>query len=184
MVALQSARRTIAGCGGEGTSRWRDDNRVSRRDAQPLETPCRTSLTKAAGDSKNCHFAAGIPYRTVHRWTSRYRRFGLAGLAPKPREDRGKRRALSAQLLERTEALALESPRIPVAAIRRRVCQVAEDIGRIFPSYDFVYEVVRRVQENRFGGKDIWDDNTKRGVRYVAGGMIGFLEPSRWRRWR
>jgi hypothetical protein len=39
----------------------------------------------------------------------------------------------------------------------------------------------QRVQQNRFGGKDIWDDNTKRGVRYVAGDMIGFLEPSRSR---
>lgn len=45
---------------------------------------------------------AGIPYRTLHRWISRYRRFGLAGLARKPREDRGKRRALPAQLQEGT----------------------------------------------------------------------------------
>jgi len=49
---------------------------------------------------------AGIPYRTTHRWMSRYRRFGLAGLARKPREDRGRRRTLPAQLLEIMEALA------------------------------------------------------------------------------
>ena len=39
-----------------------------------------------------------IPYRTIHRWLTRYRRFGLAALARKAREDRGKRRALSPDL--------------------------------------------------------------------------------------
>jgi transposase-like protein len=29
----------------------------------------------------------GIPYRTINRWMSLYRQFGLAGLARKPRED-------------------------------------------------------------------------------------------------
>jgi putative transposase len=81
---------------------------------------------------------SGIPYRTVHRWISRYRQFGLAGLARKAREDRGKRRALPAQLLEITEALALESPPMPIAAIHRRVCEVAEDIGSAAPSYHIV----------------------------------------------
>ena len=43
---------------------------------------------------------ARIPYRTIHRWLTRYRWFGLAALARKAREDRGKRRALSLQLLD------------------------------------------------------------------------------------
>jgi hypothetical protein len=34
------------------------------------------------------------------------------------------------------------------------------------------------VKPNRFGGKDIFDNNTGRGVRYDAdGNMMGFLEP-------
>ena len=49
-----------------------------------------------------------IPYRTMHRWLTRYRRFGLAALARKAREDRGKRRTLSPRLMEVAEALALE----------------------------------------------------------------------------
>src|SRR3974390_3034965 len=57
---------------------------------------------------------ASIPYRTIHRWLSRYRRFGLAALARKTREDRGRRRALSPQLLEIVEALALEVPPLPI----------------------------------------------------------------------
>jgi putative transposase len=83
--------------------------------------------------------------RRIHQWISLYRQFGLAGLARKPREDRGKRRAMPAQLLEITEALALENPPIPIAAIHRRICQVAQKIGGTIPSYDVVYEVVRQL---------------------------------------
>jgi len=85
-----------------------------------------------------------IPYRTLHRWLTRYRRFGLAALARKAREDRGKRRALSPRLIEVTQALALEVPPLPIAAIYRRICQVAKDTGNLAPSYDLIYEVVRR----------------------------------------
>jgi len=92
---------------------------------------------------------AGIPYRTIHRCLNRYRRFGLAVLTREPREDRGKRLALSPGLLdlEIAEALALEAPSLPIAAIYRRgICQVAQDIGSMVPSYDVVY-----VLEKRFG---------------------------------
>ena len=72
---------------------------------------------------------------------------GLVGLAREPREDRGKRLALSPGLLEIAESLPLEAPPLPIAAIYRRgVCQVAQDIGSIVPSYGVVY-----VLEERFG---------------------------------
>jgi len=58
-----------------------------------------------------------IPYRTIHRWLTRYRRFGLAALARKAREDRGKRRNLSPRLMQVAEALALEVPPLPIAAM-------------------------------------------------------------------
>ena len=86
-----------------------------------------------------------IPYRTIHRWLTRYRRFGLAALARKAREDRGKRRALSPRLMQVAEALALEVPPLPVAAIYRWICQIAKDTGNSAPSYDVIYEVVRQV---------------------------------------
>jgi putative transposase len=86
-----------------------------------------------------------IPYRTIHRWLTRYRRFGLAALARKAREDRGKRRALSPRLMKVAEALALEVPPLPVAAIYRRICQIAKDTSNWAPSYDVIYEVVRQV---------------------------------------
>ena len=40
---------------------------------------------------------ASVPFRTAQRWVSRYRRFGLAGLARAGRADRGKPRRLSLQ---------------------------------------------------------------------------------------
>ena len=88
---------------------------------------------------------ARIPYRTIRRWLNRYRRFGLAALARKVREDRGRRRALSPQLLEVVEALALEVPPLPIAAIYRRICQIVRETGSVVPSCDVVYEVVREV---------------------------------------
>ena len=88
---------------------------------------------------------AGIPYRTIHRWLTRYRRSGLAALARKARQDRGKRRTLSPQLLEVVQALALEVPPLPIAAIYRRICQIAQKTDKVVPSYDVVYEVVREV---------------------------------------
>jgi putative transposase len=86
-----------------------------------------------------------IPYRTIHRWLTQYRRFGLAALARKAREDRGKRRTMSPRLMEVAEALVLEVPPLPIAAIYRRICQIAKDTGNSAPSYDVIYEVVRQV---------------------------------------
>jgi 1,4-dihydroxy-2-naphthoate octaprenyltransferase len=48
----------------------------------------------------------------------------LAALARKAREDRGKRRTLSPRLLQVAEALALEVPPLPIAAIYRRICEI------------------------------------------------------------
>jgi putative transposase len=65
--------------------------------------------------------AAGIPYRTAHRWVAQYRLFGLAALTRKRREDRGERRAVSAKLKEVIEGLALQKPPLPIAALYRQV---------------------------------------------------------------
>ena len=64
--------------------------------------------------------AAGIPYRTAHRWLAQYRRFGLVALARKARVDRGERRAASVDLKQAIEGLALQKPPLPIAALYRR----------------------------------------------------------------
>lgn len=70
--------------------------------------------------------AAGVPYATAKRWVARYRQFGLVGLARKGRADRGERRALSAELLQVIEGLALENPPRSAAAVHRVVYRLAQ----------------------------------------------------------
>jgi putative transposase len=87
--------------------------------------------------------AAGIPYRTAHRWVSRYRLFGLAALVRKQREDRGERRAVSAKLKEAIEGLALQKPPLPLAALYRQAQRLSQEIGESAPSYGTVFNIVR-----------------------------------------
>jgi putative transposase len=86
--------------------------------------------------------AAGIPYRTAHRWLAHYRRFGLVALARKKRDDCGARRAVSVKVKEAIEGLALQKPPLPVAALYRQVRRVVQDLGEPTPSYSVVYDIV------------------------------------------
>jgi putative transposase len=87
--------------------------------------------------------AAGISYRTAYRWVEQYRRFGLAALARKQREDRGRRRAVSQKLKEIIEGLALQKPPLPIAALYRQVRRFAQERGEKAPSYGTVFNIVR-----------------------------------------
>lgn len=87
----------------------------------------------------------GISLRTARRWVKRYRAEGLSGLECKTRSDRGTRQPATVQWQEAIEALALRKPRVPVAAIHRRVARLAEKKGLAAPSYSTVYDVVRRI---------------------------------------
>ena len=51
---------------------------------------------------------AGIPFRTAQRWVAQYKRFGLAALARKKRDDSGERRAVSAKIKEAIEKKVAE----------------------------------------------------------------------------
>jgi putative transposase len=72
---------------------------------------------------------ASIPYRTAVRWTSGYRKDGLAALARKGRTDQGGRRFASATLIRAIEGLALERPPLPMSSIHRQVSAMAETLG-------------------------------------------------------
>ncbi len=86
----------------------------------------------------------GLQLRRLQRWLRAYRRQGLAGLARKPYPDRG-HRLLSAGLEQLIEGLALRRPRLSCAAVHREVATVAKVRGWPAPSYDTVYNVVRRL---------------------------------------
>jgi putative transposase len=88
---------------------------------------------------------AGIGYRTAQRWVMRYRRCGLAGLARNDRADRGRRRTITLALKEILEALALQKPPMPIAALHRQLCRIALERGQPAPNYKAVYRVVRHL---------------------------------------
>ena len=89
--------------------------------------------------------AAGIPYRTAHRWLTQYRWHGLAALARKRRGDHGERRSVSSKIKEAIEGLALQKPPLPITAVHRQARRLAQDLGETPPSYPVVYDIVRRL---------------------------------------
>jgi len=88
--------------------------------------------------------AEGIALRTARRWVARYWAEGLVGLGRRPRADRGGKR-FSAALCRIIEGLALQKPRLSVAAVHRRVVQLARERGEAPPGYSAVYALVRQM---------------------------------------
>jgi putative transposase len=86
----------------------------------------------------------GIPLRTARRWVHRYREQGLAGLARRPRSDRGAR-TFPPDLIKLIEGLALRTPALSAAAIHRQAAAVARAQDWPIPSYGTVYAIVRRL---------------------------------------
>jgi putative transposase len=84
---------------------------------------------------------AGVSVRTVQRWVQSYREHGLAGLARKPRADRGHRK-LPEDLVRLIEGLALRRPPPTAAAVCRQAETVARDQGWPVPSYRTVFDIV------------------------------------------
>lgn len=84
---------------------------------------------------------ARLSYRTLQYWLERYRTSGLAALAHKPRTDRGRRRKLSAALLEVIEGLALQKPPLPIRVVCNRARLATERLGEEPPGYDLVHDV-------------------------------------------
>ena len=77
---------------------------------------------------------AGVPLRSVQRWLARYRATGLSGLVRATRSDTG-HRMLPAALVEVIEGMALRKPRPSVAAIHRRIGELATQRQWTPPSY-------------------------------------------------
>ena len=83
----------------------------------------------------------GLALRTARRWVQQYREHGLAGLSRKLYEGKGRAR-MSAELRQAIEGMALQNPRLSVAAIHRKTAAVARRLGEPAPSYSTVYLVV------------------------------------------
>ena len=91
---------------------------------------------------------AGIGYRTAQRWKMRYRKYRLPGLAGDDRSDRGWRRAITLELKEILEALALQKPPLPIAALHRQICKIAQQRGVNTPTYKMVYRIVSELPKD------------------------------------
>jgi putative transposase len=87
----------------------------------------------------------GISVRTAWRWIGDYRSYGLPGLARKERADKDQRK-LSPELRQIIEGLALGKPRLSVAAIHRRILEIAGQRGERPPGYSSVYAIIRDLE--------------------------------------
>ena len=81
-----------------------------------IESLARGELTRRAGeiasrqyDIPDCR-RRSLSVDTLLEWAKRYRRGGLDGLAPQPRQDRGQTRAITPQLAALIERLKRENP--------------------------------------------------------------------------
>jgi putative transposase len=84
---------------------------------------------------------AEVVPRTIQRWLATYRERGLAGLAPKPRNDAGSRR-VHGQLVTVIESLYLRRPAPSVATVHRAACEIATAQGWAHPSYGTVRGII------------------------------------------
>lgn len=87
----------------------------------------------------------GTPVRTLQLWLAQYRRHGLAGLARRPRRDRGQSHGLHPELKPIIEGFALRKPPPTVALVHRQVSEVARQNGWPVPNYHRVYRIVKQL---------------------------------------
>lgn len=82
---------------------------------------------------------------TLKRWIKNYKEQGLAGLERKTRADKGKRRLIIVEIEQLVEALVLNKPFITVAAIHRKVGEIARKKGLQEPTYRVVWDIARGI---------------------------------------
>jgi putative transposase len=85
----------------------------------------------------------GIAYQTLYSWVRKYRSKGLVGLIDKERSDSGKRRSVNKEMKTLVEGLALQKPPLSIAAIHRKVIDVAKKNNWHIPVYQTVYSIVK-----------------------------------------
>ena len=87
----------------------------------------------------------GKSERTLRRWVLRYLVDGLAGLERKKRDDQGKRRKLSPELVDMIRGYVLQKPVLPISVIHRRIVAYAQAHDLPAPSYAVVYDVAQQI---------------------------------------
>jgi len=75
----------------------------------------------------------------------RYRKDGVVGLKRKQRSDKGIRQNISTELAALVEALVLKKPPISLAAIHRKITEVAKKKKEAIPSYRIVRDIAQGI---------------------------------------
>ncbi len=86
-----------------------------------------------------------VPVRTMWRWVHTFQRFGLAGLARKPRSDRGDRRRIPREMQNLIEGMLLEKPAPSIASVRRNLAKICEQEKWQVPSYSVIYDIAQQI---------------------------------------
>ncbi|MBF6613028.1 MAG: DDE-type integrase/transposase/recombinase [Chloroflexi bacterium] len=89
----------------------------------------------------------GVSYRTLRRYHTRFRRYGLAGLAPRARTDKGKPHNLSPHMNQVVESLRLTHRDAPVRHVYELACQYASATGETPPSLHQVRSICAQIPE-------------------------------------
>ena len=87
----------------------------------------------------------GVSYRTLRRYHTRFRSYGLVGLAPRTRADKGKHHNLSPQMVQITESLRLTHRDAPVRSVYELTCQYAATAGEAPPSPYQVRSICKQI---------------------------------------
>lgn len=82
---------------------------------------------------------------TLKRWLRNYKELGLAELERKQRSDAGERKLLLQELEKLVEALSLAKPSITIAAIHRKVFQIAKEKGCVLPTYRVIRDIILNI---------------------------------------
>lgn len=101
----------------------------------------RVSNAKLAGRAQE----VGLSARTLRRYHTRFRRYGLVGLAPRARTDRGKLHNLSPHMTQVVESLRLTHRDAPVRHVYELACQYASTVGEAPPSLHQVRSICEQI---------------------------------------
>lgn len=87
--------------------------------------------------------AYGLPCRTLRYWKKQFLQYGLVGLKRKKRSDQGRHHSIPEELLQLTQALALQKPAWTIAAIYRKIKELSERQGYKPAVYGTIYHIVK-----------------------------------------
>lgn len=106
--------------------------------------------------------------RTLRSYWSIYQRFGLAGLAPRQRSDKGEHHVISERMTEIVKAIRLTKKDATVANVCNIACQKARELGEPEPS---LWQVRRICEQIPKGVRHLADE---RESQYKSAGRITY----------